>query len=169
MAIICQFIFILSLYFGCHLNSKQGSVISIETVQRVTRIILAAQTQSGIDANVRNEAETHPVGHLSAQCWFLDMSRTSADQYHIPLRSLGRGRRKPARSFSNLSHRYTELDVEDRGSTDEAPLIHKDDVLLTTVWPADKVFSTLMVPKMRDPFADFLGLLAAVNRTSRAT
>lgn len=66
------------------------------------------------------------------------MSRTSLDQYQIPLRSLGRGRRKPARRFSSSSNSgdadgsFTEAadDEDDRVSADEAPLIRKHRVFI---------------------------------------
>ena len=66
------------------------------------------------------------------------MSRTSSDQNYIPLRSLGRGRRKPLRTYSSVSSlRNSDLGSglteiasgdDDRSSTDEAPLIPKDEV-----------------------------------------
>ena len=70
------------------------------------------------------------------------MSRISLDQYQIPLRSLGRGRRKPARTYSSSSNsgngdfggHFTELadEDDDRLSTDEAPLIRKNGVCLVS-------------------------------------
>ena len=60
------------------------------------------------------------------------MSRTSLDQYQIPLRPLGRGRR--TRAFSGSSQNgYARVaddddDNEPLSSTDEAPLIRKDGV-----------------------------------------
>jgi len=65
-------------------------------------------------------------------------NRTSLDQYQIPLRLLGRGRRKPVRTFSTSSNTgngdlegafaETADEDEDRLSTDEAPLIRKHEV-----------------------------------------
>jgi hypothetical protein len=66
------------------------------------------------------------------------MSRTSLDNVNIPLRPLGRGRR--IRAFSRASQNEGDLghyagvpddedeDEDGRTSTDEAPLIQKDEV-----------------------------------------
>ena len=97
------------------------------------------------------------------------MSRVSVDQYQIPLRSLGRGRRKPARSYSNVSNPYVELDVEDRIFTDEAPLIHKDNVLLPNTTGLLMHFSILTILMKRDQHDDSLGFLVDVNNTFRGT
>jgi hypothetical protein len=68
--------------------------------------------------------------HMSA------LSRTSLDNVNIPLRLLGRGRR--IRAFSRTSQNGGDLghyagvpddeDEDGRTSTDEAPLIQKDEV-----------------------------------------
>lgn len=71
------------------------------------------------------------------------MSRTSSDLYQIPLRTLGRGRRQPIRKYSSslslrddrgrasLAEEGNE-DEDGRLSTDEVPLIPKNDVTLSS-------------------------------------
>ena len=72
------------------------------------------------------------------------MSRTSSDYYHIPLRSLGRGRRKVTRTPSTSSFRddrngYASVeatgedDDDERVSGDESPLINKYQVRCLSV------------------------------------
>jgi|SRR5579862_5168016 len=62
------------------------------------------------------------------------MSRSSSDLYQIPLRTLGRGRRQPVKKYSSsTSLRDDSLaeqgnEDDDRLSTDEAPLIPKQEV-----------------------------------------
>jgi hypothetical protein len=66
------------------------------------------------------------------------MSRSSSDMYQIPLRTLGRGRRQPVKKYSSSSslrddHARETLaeqanEDEDRLSTDETPLIPKEQV-----------------------------------------
>jgi len=70
------------------------------------------------------------------------MSRSSSDLYQIPLRRLGRGRRQPVKKYSSSSSLRDDgragdslgensNEDDDRLSTDEAPLIPKDEVYHT--------------------------------------
>lgn len=80
----------------------------------------------------------------------LAMSRTSSDYYHIPLRSLGRGRRKAVRQPSTSEFRDERgngyavgegiigEDDDERASSDELPLITKYQVCAYVVFKLGK-------------------------------
>jgi hypothetical protein len=124
---------------------KSGGIVHLDSISRATDGTQTFGTHIKPDKFTRFQERTYEFTEkINAPRRVLkgvacDMSnRASLDQYQIPLRSLGHGRRKPIRTFSTSSNSghsdfggsFTETadEEEDRLSTDEAPLIHKHEV-----------------------------------------